>query len=122
VSGIKPLVYPVTVVSKVKHCGAVDAMDRLQAFKYIHIINRQFQCKKKEFNLFTEIFSGNFQPILNELSAVKKVLISFYLALPVGCMQMGDLEEDLWVNVTEPAGWNDGEIYIHTCICICIFT
>jgi hypothetical protein len=60
---------------------------------------------------------GNTQPILNELNAVKKVLISFYLALPIGSMLMGGLDEDTWVNVTGIYVYIYIHIHIYIYIC-----
>ena len=43
-SGVKPLVFPVTVSSKVRRSGAPAALDRLQASRYMNVSAVQDQC------------------------------------------------------------------------------
>ena len=89
VTGIKPIVYPVTVVAKVKRCGAPDAIDRLLALSYLQQSQRQFTARRKGQDLFIDVSTnGNVTPVLSELDAVKRVLVMFYLALPIGSMLM----------------------------------
>ena len=81
-SNVKPLVFPVTVTSKIKRCGAPDALDRLSAGKYIQSSGRFFSARKKDFDVFSEVFNGCLNPVYSELDAVNRCIATLYLALP----------------------------------------
>ena len=109
-SNVKPLVFPVTVTSKIKRCGAPDALDRLSAGKYIQSSGRFFSARKKDFDVFSEVFNGCLNPVYSELDAVKRCIATLYLALPLGSMTVStDIMDgtNMFVQITEPTGWND---------------
>ena len=100
---VKPLYYPVRVESKSIKYGAKYALTQLRAQSFINNPGRQNLSGKRDFLNASDDTS-------DECEAVKNCLLTFYFALPVGSIVMGqDLKsnENLFDSISEAVGWND---------------
>lgn len=100
---IKPLVYPIVVEAENISCGPACALSRLRATDYITHADRHVVSKRRE--LMSEINRSE-----SEFVAVKALLLTVYLALPMGAVLMGPEEEDkrndMFGHIAEATGWN----------------
>jgi hypothetical protein len=100
---IKPLVFPIVVEAEHISCGPACALSRLRAADYITHADRHVVSKRRE--LMTEISRSE-----SEFVAVKALLLTVYLALPMGAVVMGPEEEDkrndIFGHIAEATGWN----------------
>ena len=114
---IEPLVFPVTVQSKMTVCGPADAIDRLYARDYMNTPGRRVLCPK----LSMSSIIAQTKKSDTELIACKAVLLAIFVALPQGALQLeGEAREDGGgrkqkvskaeprdENLTETTRWND---------------
>ncbi len=114
---IEPLVFPVTVQSKMTVCGPADALDRLLARDYMNTPGRRVLGPKLSMSALTAQTTRS----RDELTACKAVLLAIFIALPQGALQLeGEAREDGGgrkqklskaeprdENITETSGWND---------------
>ena len=88
---IEPLVFPVTVQSKMTVCGPADAIDRLYARDYMNTPGRRVLCPK----LSMSSIIAQTKKSDTELIACKAVLLAIFVALPQGALQLeGEARED----------------------------
>lgn len=121
---IKPLIFPVVVEAKTVRCGIPDAFDRLRATAFLQSDNRQVKNGRQELALFLN------RKYDHEVDALKSVMLSIYLAIPVGAMKTQDMtssssslavspyDDDLSY-ICEPSGWNDAldQAWRHAVLC-----
>eukprot|EP01041_Mallomonas_annulata_P004666 gene4666-9256_t len=116
---VKPLVFPITVQAKKLLCGTIGALDRLRASSYVTDNDRQILVKRRELMQVIQNES------VNEIMALRQVLVSIYLALPAGSLQYSasssstnnntgtnsndtiDKNDIYGTAVAECQGWND---------------
>ena len=104
-SNIAPLVFPVEVVADHVSLGAECALDSLRAYEFLSHGERHITHRRRE--LATELNRTH-----NEFVAVKSCLLAVYLALPLGSLNMGYIEEDktskydMATGVVNATGWN----------------
>ena len=102
-SHIKPLVFPIVVEAEHISHGPSCALSRLRAADYITHADRHIVNRRRE--LVTEISRSE-----SEFIAVKALLLTVYLALPMGAIVMGPEEEDkrndIFGHIAEATGWN----------------
>lgn len=96
-AAIKPLVYAVSVQSKTMRCGASDALERLQAHEWLRSEGRRTMQRR----LFLE---KRMTMSHSDIDAVRAALVTLFLALPQGCLNLSDNEED---TLPEAGGWSD---------------
>eukprot|EP00981_Chlorochromonas_danica_P010092 scaffold3044_cov176-Ochromonas_danica.AAC.10 len=110
---IPPLIYPVTVTANRIRCGISDAVERLIARQHLTDNNRQITSNRRELLPYTHphsMVSGGDGG--QEAAAVKGLLLTVFLALPLGCLVMDNAapasssSSELLDQMLEPSGWN----------------
>jgi len=95
---VKPLIYEVTVQSRTVLCGPQCALDRLNAQGFVKSEGRRVSLPHRQ-------SLEKLRALVNtDLDAVRAALITVYLALPLGCLNISDNEEE---GLTQGLGWND---------------
>jgi hypothetical protein len=99
---IPPLIFPIKVFASTVRCGIADAFSRLQAKHFIDNPQRQLTFNRRELLQLTHQFH-------EEFNAVKAILATVALALPLGSLQ--DSESSFVQNkppesILEPTGWD----------------
>ena len=111
---IKPLIYPVVVQAERIRCGVADALDKLNASKYVDqnvSTGRAVQTERLEaLAVINQLRSDE----MSEVDAVKCALLMVYAALPAGALssqsagKSGMTLSDSFVNqIAEPQDWTD---------------
>ena len=127
---IKPLIYPVVVQAERIRCGVADALDKLNAVKYV---DQNVATGRAVLTGRLEILAAINQlrsEEMSEVSAVKCALLMLYAALPVGSLSSpaagknstSPLSDSLVNQIAEPQDWTDaldqawrGAVYEATC-------
>lgn len=100
---VKPLYYPVKVESERVNFGSRYALTQLRAQGFLSNPGRQNLSGKRDF------VDSSGDP-RDECEAVKHCLLTFYFALPVGSVTMGQelkSNENVFDCISEAVGWND---------------
>ena len=97
---IRPLIFPVSVQSRVTRCGAPDALDRLVAVGYLTVQGRRSHATGRRGQLERRLHKTG-----SDLDSVKAALLTLFCALPVGALNMSDGDGD--DGLAEASGWGD---------------
>ena len=96
---IAPLVFPVTVHSRAMRCGTSNALERLVCLEWLHSEGRRVLPLSRR--AYVEKAMGTCN---TDLDAVKAALLTLFCALPQGCLQTAEAEDEPLYAST---GWSD---------------
>jgi len=96
---IPPLVFPITVHSRAMRCGPSNAVERLTSLEWLHSEGRRVLPLSRR--AYVERAMGTFN---SDLDAVKAALLTLFSALPQGCLQAAEAEDE---PLHASTGWSD---------------
>ena len=97
-AAVKPLIFEVVVQSKTLLCGPQCALELLIAQSFLRSEGRRSGSARRQ------ALERRKDIVNSDIDAVRAALITVFLALPQGCLNMSENEEE---SLTAGLGWND---------------